>query len=585
MGRVYRCHHSHLHHKQFALKVLRGDLAATISMRLRFTQEAEAASRLVHPNLVSVLDFGRTDVGLLFIVMELVEGESLTQLVGGKPMPTSRVIQLVRQLCLGLTHAHDHHFVHRDFKPDNILVVRDGEVEVPRIVDFGLAISADPDAAARFTTAGLAVGTPVYAAPEQMRDHPDVDHRADLFALGVTMFEMLAGKVPFEASVFETLHLNAASERPSIAARAPGVAAPARLEKLVHRLMSPDPSERPASARAVFDELGIIELELTSASAPITPPFVDETARVERRASPLRRGIASAVVAAAFAGGAALLVNVVRSPRETSSSPTPTELAMVTKPVPSPPVAVTASDARASAVTHEPVVVVDLANGSADTWRQGHVVTNAPDVSKSSGKPRAAKFVSKSIVKRSVAVDASNSSKPPPPDTSDVANTGPADADASTRSTSTQSDASKDTPADTQHSIDATRPATGSADVPLPKPAPKVVTRARLSMADLSVRGSLTTAVVRRAVERVMPVVSACYGPAVTRAGRSPAVDVRTRFEIDESQRAQTIRTASVLPGLAECVDRALGGVRTEAPPDVGTEDVTFVFQFAPEGT
>ena len=557
MGRVYRCHHSHLQHKQFALKVLRGDLAATMSMRLRFTQEAEAASRLVHPNLVSVLDFGRTEHGLLFIAMELVEGDTLTQLVGGKPMPISRVLQLARQLCVGLSHAHDHHLVHRDFKPDNILIVRDGDGLVPKIVDFGLAISADPDAAARFTTAGLAVGTPVYAAPEQMRDHPDVDHRADLFSLGVTMFEMLAGKVPFQASILETLHLNAASERPSIAERAPGVVVPPRLERLVQRLMSPEPSDRPASARAVFDELRIIELELMSPSAPITPPPAVDTTR---RSSPLRRGITSAVIAAAFAGGAAMLVNLVRSPREPSSSPgTPTTLAMVTKPV--------ASDVPAKRA--QPVPVMDVPNNPAPDIVAKPVVANlpAPKISTKARAPKSVKISATPVVKRDVA------------DSSKTRDDVQADPDPVTASPpGVPKEAQPDAPAS------PTRPATGSADA-APKPAPRLVTRAKLSMADLSVRGSLTPATIRRAVERVMPTVTACYGPAATRAGRSPSVDVHTRFEIDESQRAHGIQTASALPGLAECVDHALGSVRTEAPPDVGTEDVTFVFQFAPEGT
>src|SRR5262249_49919782 len=156
---------------------------------------------LSHPNIVSVLDFGRTEDGLLYLAMDFVEGASLASLITG-PMQPLRVVRLARALGQGLAHAHEHGFVHRDFKPDNIIVVREGDVEVPRIVDFGLAIRADPDGdSARITTAGAAVGTPVYAAPEQLGSDVDVDHRADLFALGVTVFELLAGRVPFDGNI------------------------------------------------------------------------------------------------------------------------------------------------------------------------------------------------------------------------------------------------------------------------------------------------------------------------------------------------------------------------------------------------
>src|ERR1700759_2181398 len=120
MGRVYRAHHTLLHHKQVALKVLRGDLAATMAMRLRFTQEAESASHLVHPNVVSVSDFGRTETGLLFIAMDFIEGRNLADIIVTEgPLSVSRTIALAQQLCAGLGHAHEQGFVHRDFQHDN----------------------------------------------------------------------------------------------------------------------------------------------------------------------------------------------------------------------------------------------------------------------------------------------------------------------------------------------------------------------------------------------------------------------------------------------------------------------------------
>ncbi len=146
MGRVYRAHHLRLTQRQVALKILLGDLAASVAMRLRFTQEAQAASVLSHPNVVPVLDFGKTPQGLLFLAMEYVEGSSLARIIVDEgPLDPARVVRLVRQLCLGLGHAHSHGLVHRDFKPDNVLVVDDPGGEIPRIADFGLAIFSDTD--------------------------------------------------------------------------------------------------------------------------------------------------------------------------------------------------------------------------------------------------------------------------------------------------------------------------------------------------------------------------------------------------------------------------------------------------------
>ena len=204
MGRVYSAHHTRLQRRQFAIKVLLGDLAATMSMRIRFAQEADAASRLDHPNVVPVVDFGKTATGLMFLAMELVTGPTLAQLIAtDAPLPVEHVIGLTRQLCLGLAHAHARGLVHRDFKPDNVVVVSGTGLEVPRILDFGLAITRD-EPSARLTTAGIALGTPSYASPEQTHHEP-VDERADLFALGVTMFEMLSGKLPFDGNAMEMI--------------------------------------------------------------------------------------------------------------------------------------------------------------------------------------------------------------------------------------------------------------------------------------------------------------------------------------------------------------------------------------------
>lgn len=268
MGRVYAARHAHLRDKRYAIKVLLGDLASTATMRMRFTNEAENASRLDHPNLVNVTDFGCMPAGLPYIVMEFVSGQPLGALIDRGPMDPQRVIRIARGICAGLACAHDGGVVHRDLKPDNILVVTTpaGD-EIPRLADFGLAVTTDPNDA-RLTSTGMAMGTPAYCAPEQMAGKR-VDHRADLYALGMTMFEMLTGGgLPFEGTPIEIMaaagvyrdgvcrrrnddllqrrlersHVRQLRHRPP-RRRVP----PRRLQDLPHRRWHGAPAERPRS--------------------------------------------------------------------------------------------------------------------------------------------------------------------------------------------------------------------------------------------------------------------------------------------------------------------------------------------------
>lgn len=259
MGRVYRAHHARLENHRYAIKVLIGDLAASSTMRLRFEREAQNASRLDHPNVVNVIDFGKTDRGVHYLVMDLVEGSSLAEITRLGPMPAERVIRLAHQLCEGLDHAHERGVIHRDFKSDNILVVPAGGRrgarasagrEIARIADFGLAMFVEHDV--RLTTSGVAC-TPAYAAPEQLRGGP-IDHRVDLYGLGVTLFEMLSGGyLPFEGDLDATIAAKMSYEAPSVLTRAPNV--PPGLVTLVSRLLAHEPEHRPSSARAVIRAL------------------------------------------------------------------------------------------------------------------------------------------------------------------------------------------------------------------------------------------------------------------------------------------------------------------------------------------
>jgi eukaryotic-like serine/threonine-protein kinase len=269
-GRVYVAHHSRLAQRRFALKVLFGDLAATASARMRFTHEAESASRLAHPNLVSVVDFGRTPAGLLYLAMDFIEGPTLASLIAqGGAMPQERAVRIALQLCRGLAHAHDLGLIHRDFKPDNILVSTDAHGDVPRIVDFGIALSADVDGDPRLTATGVTLGTPAYAAPEQTADG-DVDLRADLFALGVTMYEMLTGRLPFDGSMVDMMRQNATENPPPMVERAPGVHVTPALQQVVSKLMARDPAARYQTAREALDALAELPRRSGAAARPST---------------------------------------------------------------------------------------------------------------------------------------------------------------------------------------------------------------------------------------------------------------------------------------------------------------------------
>jgi hypothetical protein len=257
MGLVYRAHHARLNRRLFALKLMFGDVAADAAMRMRFAQEADSASRFCHPNVVSVVDFGRTERGILYLAMDYVDGETLASLIRRQGrLDEHRVVSLTRQLARGLGHAHQAGLVHRDFKPANIAVaVGDDGAEQARVLDFGLAISErEGDRAGRLTEHGLVVGTPIYIAPEQARDQ-SVDHRADLFALGVVMYEMLTGKTPFEGSGAEIARANVQQKPPALSQRNPQVRVTPELEAIVFKLLEKKAADRYQTAEDVIAAL------------------------------------------------------------------------------------------------------------------------------------------------------------------------------------------------------------------------------------------------------------------------------------------------------------------------------------------
>jgi serine/threonine protein kinase len=324
MGRVYRATHLGLG-RAVAVKLLDAPLIDGADAHRRFEREAQAAGRLRHRNCVGVTDFGAAAGGNRYLVMELAEGTHLADLLAERTrLPVPRAVDIARHLLRGLSHAHAQGLVHRDLKPANVMLVRDGDdADVARILDFGLARMVSGDD--RITRTGIACGTPRYMAPEQALDR-GVDARADLYALSVILFEMLAGVTPFDHDdPTSLLRQHMTAEVPAIAAAAPGVVVPAALEQLLRRGLAKRADDRPPTAEQYLAELDralpsadptieltALDLEAHSVAIPLaTPPAMPRTPRPPRRPWSRRQlaiagtcgGVLLIGIIAAIAGG------------------------------------------------------------------------------------------------------------------------------------------------------------------------------------------------------------------------------------------------------------------------------------------
>jgi tRNA A-37 threonylcarbamoyl transferase component Bud32 len=320
MGAVYVGSHSLLG-RRAAIKVLLPELSRNQAVVNRFFNEARAATAIKHPGIVEIYDFGFATDGSAYIVMELLAGESLADRLRRGRLPLATAIQLARQTAAALGAAHRAGIVHRDLKPDNIYLVPDAETAIGervKLLDFGIAKLADAGEVGR-THAGSVMGTPQYMAPEQCRGAADLDHRADLYALGCVLHEMVAGAPPFggdAAGVVLGAHLHLPP--PPLRAIAPH--ATAELEALVLRLLAKHPAQRPASADALVAELVAVgePLGLSRPSGMVATPAatggalavprttlggasgqVARTANIRRGRGPLVAGLAVLVAAGA----------------------------------------------------------------------------------------------------------------------------------------------------------------------------------------------------------------------------------------------------------------------------------------------
>ncbi|HUP49605.1 MAG TPA: protein kinase [Thermoanaerobaculia bacterium] len=265
MGEVYRARDERLG-RDIALKILSTDLSAGAEHLRRFDQEARAASALNHPNIITIYDIGRVDT-MAYIAMELIEGRDVRSMLAGEPVPLKQALRIAVKVADGLAAAHERGIVHRDLKPENVMVSRDGYV---KILDFGLAKLVRPftdkDTTLPHTTPGAVFGTVGYMSPEQAAAR-DVDFRSDQFALGVILYEMVTGRLPFsERTAAETLAAIIRTDPPPVTHYNEEVSPD--LVRIIDRCLAKDPADRYSSTRDLVRDLREIRDRVSNTSQP-----------------------------------------------------------------------------------------------------------------------------------------------------------------------------------------------------------------------------------------------------------------------------------------------------------------------------
>lgn len=320
MGQVYLARQKSLK-RQVAIKILKGELAANISALRRFQAEAEAVANITHANIVQVYAIDEAD-GLHFMALEYVDGRNLRDFLERKGLPdVPMAIEIMRQVASALERAGELGFVHRDIKPENILLSKRGEVKV---TDFGLSRCFGGDAPLHLTQSGVAMGTPLYMSPEQVRGQ-EVDPRSDIYSFGVTCYHMLAGEPPFKGTAaFDVAIQHVQGDAKPLASIRPDL--PPELCAIVHRMMAKRPEDRYQTAREILNDLvrvkdgtGLPAATLQSGVSVFTPAVGNSstvvpamhtsglmTQAIPMRPSPWRYVIVAILAVAAAAGGAVL---------------------------------------------------------------------------------------------------------------------------------------------------------------------------------------------------------------------------------------------------------------------------------------
>lgn len=256
MGTVYRATHVHLD-SAFAVKVLHPEMVSSEGAIERFRREAKAARRIHHPNAIEVTDFGVTQENLVYLVMEIVEGRLLREMLAEAVFDYRRAVEILCQVCAAIQVAHNNKVIHRDLKPDNIIVVNPGEKETVKVLDFGIAKMLEANQPADeqmvLTKRGMLIGTPQYMSPEQCQGK-DLEPTSDLYSLGLIAYEMLSGRMPFTSATPMGYIAKHMREDPApLRSIAPQV--PSSIERVIMRTLEKEPEARPQSASALAEAL------------------------------------------------------------------------------------------------------------------------------------------------------------------------------------------------------------------------------------------------------------------------------------------------------------------------------------------
>jgi len=270
MGTVYKARHEAVG-RDVAIKFLSPDLAIDPTNRKRFLREAKAANRINHEHIIDITDFGETDDGLVYLVMEFLVGRPLNEEIGQGAMPPIRAFGITLQIAQALARAHELDVVHRDIKPDNIYLLSGHDGDFVKILDFGLA---QMKGELRLTATGTVFGTPEYMAPEQARGAP-ATFAVDLYAVGCVLFEMLTGTLPFVGTTPDLIikHMREAPPAPSM--KRDGISSD--IDELVLRLLEKKPEDRFLDAYALADDLKRILTDMSGAQERPVPKSVGKT--------------------------------------------------------------------------------------------------------------------------------------------------------------------------------------------------------------------------------------------------------------------------------------------------------------------
>jgi serine/threonine-protein kinase len=355
MGAVYLAEHTLLG-RRAAIKVLLPSFSADQAIVRRFFNEARAVTRIADPGIVQVFDFGIHTDNSAFIVMELLEGETMSRRQKRvRRFAASDAVRLVRMTCTSLAAAHAKGVVHRDLKPDNIFIVGDPAVtggERPKILDFGIAKLSGEAPEMHKTRTGALIGTPMYMSPEQCRGAGEVDHRSDIYSIACVTYKLITGRPPFDGNGSgEVIAAHLREPPPFAAALVPDL--PDMIDLILQRCLKKDPAQRYQSMTELADALGQVEQMLHHSSAPTislesTPPVAftptpgtftqasgEHTAPRARRSPVI---LVAAIVSLAIMIGIGFAVT--RKQKTVANAPAPTPTPVVTVPVdaaPAPP--------------------------------------------------------------------------------------------------------------------------------------------------------------------------------------------------------------------------------------------------------